>query len=195
MKRSARTEGPVHIKCILKKLEADERLEWVGPCVICGGSTSTQKTGRHDRQAVYVHALHESTLGCALVYDYQQEQLIACDKKRVAQEYALEQGVSVRVALDELGFLLDEMPEENADYFNYDSYIHSIQWKIKAERAKYHARWTCQRCKAKFRIGSSQLHAHHKHYRTLYRERPQDIEVLCAHCHRKEHGLVEELPY
>ena len=40
----------------------------------------------------------------------------------------------------------------------------------------------CQRC------GARATDAHHRHYRTLGRERDSDLEALCADCHAQAHG-------
>lgn len=33
------------------------------------------------------------------------------------------------------------------------------------------------------------LHLHHKHYKTLGREQPEDVELLCNVCHGLHHGI------
>jgi hypothetical protein len=44
--------------------------------------------------------------------------------------------------------------------------------------------WICERC----RLKTSTMHAHHRHYYTLGFEEIDDLEALCADCHRVEHG-------
>lgn len=71
-------------------------------------------------------------------------------------------------------------------YSDYNSYIRSYEWAIKATEAKELANWKCTKCRTK---GNKRtLDAHHKHYKTLYHERPNDIEVLCRSCHSRRHG-------
>lgn len=81
-------------------------------------------------------------------------------------------------------------PFGQEEYDDYHSYIKSFDWEIKAELAKRHAGYRCQGCgHVKDRYDrTDKLHLHHKHYRTLYRERRQDVEVLCESCHKRRHG-------
>jgi 5-methylcytosine-specific restriction endonuclease McrA len=50
---------------------------------------------------------------------------------------------------------------------------------LKAQAAKRRAGFRCQVCN-----GTSRLQAHHRHYLTLGNEKPEDITVLCAECHK-----------
>ena len=61
----------------------------------------------------------------------------------------------------------------------YDKYIKSESWANKRAFALYKANYTCQHCKEQ----GKNLEVHHKHYDTLYRERLNDVEVLCKSCH------------
>ena len=64
----------------------------------------------------------------------------------------------------------------------YHRYLASDHWKAKADEAKGRAGNKCERC------GSRKwLEVHHKTYKKVYRERPQDLEVLCSRCHRNHH--------
>jgi hypothetical protein len=60
----------------------------------------------------------------------------------------------------------------------YESYLRSREWGLKSADARRRAGYRCQRCGAK-----GQLDVHHKHYRTLGNEAPEDLEVLCVTCH------------
>ena len=68
---------------------------------------------------------------------------------------------------------------------NYYEYIQSKEWIKKANAAKKRADGRCQLC---YKDGS--LHAHHRTYKRLGDEKPNDITVLCANCHAKFHDIV-----
>jgi hypothetical protein len=77
--------------------------------------------------------------------------------------------------------------DERDYYDDYQSYISSREWEIKSFHTKAKAGWRCEQCK---RPGKkNRLHLHHKHYKTLFRERRCDVEVLCDNCHKKRHNL------
>lgn len=42
----------------------------------------------------------------------------------------------------------------------------------------------CERCEA-----TKNLEVHHKHYETLFKEAPEDLEVLCIPCHARADEL------
>lgn len=49
----------------------------------------------------------------------------------------------------------------------------------------------CERCgqeRKQFRY----LHVHHLTYERLFKEEPEDLEILCAACHRAEHGIKKK---
>ena len=60
----------------------------------------------------------------------------------------------------------------------YYAYIASSLWKTKAQAAYRRAGYRCQVCNS-----GVELHAHHRTYERLGRERAMDITVLCAGCH------------
>lgn len=68
----------------------------------------------------------------------------------------------------------------------YKDYLKSKEWSdIKVDLYLSRGK-KCERC------GSSKfLHVHHKHYRNIFKEEPQDLEILCSSCHRREHGIGE----
>ena len=68
---------------------------------------------------------------------------------------------------------------------DYHQYIRSDVWKEKAIAAKEHAGYRCQICNTTG--NNSTLHAHHRTYERLGNERPDDITVLCAGCHKTFH--------
>jgi len=68
----------------------------------------------------------------------------------------------------------------------YREYIKSDAWKARRKQWFDKFGWHCHRC------GSTRsLQLHHKHYRTLGRERDGDLEGLCGVCHEMEHGIAE----
>lgn len=70
---------------------------------------------------------------------------------------------------------------EDVRAMDYYTYIKSKAWRKK--RKKF-IRMSGGQC----RCGSRRsLQVHHKHYRTLKRERFEDVEVVCKHCHEHIH--------
>lgn len=65
---------------------------------------------------------------------------------------------------------------------SYYEYLDSEQWKIVRNAAFAAHGKQCQVCH-----GTSRLQVHHKHYKTLFREQPCDLEVLCHGCHLHQH--------
>ena len=68
---------------------------------------------------------------------------------------------------------------------DYYEYIGSAKWKAKADMAKQRANYRCQLCNA-----SGELHAHHREYKCLGNEQPEDIIVLCSACHARFHDRL-----
>lgn len=66
---------------------------------------------------------------------------------------------------------------------DYQTYIKSEAWKIKAKEAKDRAGNRCELCNSSIKI-----HAHHKKYVNLGHEEKGDIIVLCKKCHSIFHG-------
>lgn len=76
----------------------------------------------------------------------------------------------------------------------YREYINSADWKFRADQFKAAKNHKCEECGMSsddYWAGISrhqiELHVHHKHYRTLGREKQTDVRVLCRPCHRLEH--------
>lgn len=65
---------------------------------------------------------------------------------------------------------------------NYSEYTKSPYWKRTAARKRKSVGYRCESCKAK---GYTEVH--HLHYRTLWAETNQDLQVLCRPCHEKRH--------
>lgn len=75
----------------------------------------------------------------------------------------------------------------------YHEYLDSPQWRKKRRKALRHYKHRCVVCGS-----ADRLHVHHRHYRTLFRESMDDLEVRCAGCHANEHegdvpGVVDPL--
>lgn len=63
----------------------------------------------------------------------------------------------------------------------YKTYINSEEWKKKASKAREMARYSCEECEKRH----PHLEVHHLSYQNLYRERWNDIGVLCPTCHEE----------
>lgn len=70
----------------------------------------------------------------------------------------------------------------------YTEYIASPYWHFVALIYRCRANFHCQRCGEARR---TRLSVHHKTYEHIGSELqyPEDMEVLCATCHMKEHGI------
>lgn len=80
---------------------------------------------------------------------------------------------------------------------DYDEYINSHEWELKASDAKRRADFRCQVC-----YSPSDLQVHHRTYIRLGQEDPGDLTVLCDTCHEmytKAHRitrwLLDPVPY
>jgi 5-methylcytosine-specific restriction endonuclease McrA len=67
----------------------------------------------------------------------------------------------------------------NFDRKRYEDHIRSEKWAIKRAFALNRAGKACEKCGYMFG-----LQVHHKHYRNLGDEKPEDLEVLCLDCHK-----------
>lgn len=72
--------------------------------------------------------------------------------------------------------------EERFVRLDYYVYLASPAWSKKRRRFIREAGGKCQTCGS-----NKRLQVHHKHYRTLGRERRRDVRVLCDDCHSLEH--------
>ncbi len=64
----------------------------------------------------------------------------------------------------------------------YSDYLNSKEWaEIRIELFTVRGK-KCERCSSK-----KKLHVHHKHYKNIFHEEPEDLEILCSKCHEKEH--------
>lgn len=74
----------------------------------------------------------------------------------------------------------------HAENSRYQTYLRSEEWAAKRKAALEYAEHRCQVCYG----DRGQLHTHHRTYARLYDERPADLVILCAHCHKLFHGKV-----
>lgn len=65
----------------------------------------------------------------------------------------------------------------------YIQYLNSQEW-LNLRLDIITSRIKCERCGSK-----KCLQVHHKHYRTIYKENPEDLELLCKKCHESEHKI------
>lgn len=70
----------------------------------------------------------------------------------------------------------------------YVEYLWSPEWRQRRAMHIRQADFTCDRCSTRTRK-YGELHVHHKSYERFGREDSADLEVLCAACHQKEHGI------
>lgn len=159
----------------------------VGNCVVCDQETKTRFTNKNTGKRDFVHDHHEPEyIGCKEVWRYWQERPFKV-KRSDCIERAKFGDDSAAEMLREAGedTFLDER-----DYYtpgDYHSYIQSREWKIKAMAVKQSVRFKCERCGYRSDISTShELHAHHLTYKRLFREHRQDIQILCADCHKEE---------
>ena len=64
---------------------------------------------------------------------------------------------------------------------NYQTYIHSEEWREKSDAAKERADYRCQVCNTPDSM--AQLETHHRTYERLGYEDDGDLIVLCDECH------------
>jgi 5-methylcytosine-specific restriction endonuclease McrA len=64
----------------------------------------------------------------------------------------------------------------------YQEYLRSPEWRARREVVARRSGGVCERCGG--RSGEDARDLHHLHYRTLYDERPEDLQHLCRSCHR-----------
>ena len=69
-------------------------------------------------------------------------------------------------------------------WVNLAAYYKTPHWqKVRAQKAAQ-AGYKCEKCGAKGR-----LETHHIHYRSLYHERLNDLQLLCNRCHTRGGGI------
>lgn len=72
----------------------------------------------------------------------------------------------------------------------YHKYLRSKKWaRIKVDLITIRGP-KCERC-GDVRKHVRYLHIHHLTYKNIGNEKPEDLEILCAPCHRNEHGITK----
>jgi 5-methylcytosine-specific restriction endonuclease McrA len=66
--------------------------------------------------------------------------------------------------------------------FDYEAYLRSPEWRARARQALCRAGYRCQVCGNR-----GPLDVHHRTYRRVGREWPEDLTVLCHRCHELFH--------
>lgn len=86
---------------------------------------------------------------------------------------------------------IDIMKVDNKDWKEkYEKYIISPEWyNLKIDLLEKRG-CKCEKCGKPKK--PTQLQIHHLTYERLYNELPEDLLILCAVCHMKEHGLIKE---
>ena len=65
----------------------------------------------------------------------------------------------------------------------YYDYLQSPAWaEIRIDMLSAYPK--CSRCDSEYL-----LQVHHKSYKNIFNEEPEDLEVICKSCHRKEHNI------
>ena len=68
--------------------------------------------------------------------------------------------------------------------FKYNTYIKSIRWSNKRDKALERDNYSCRKCWC-----NNNLHVHHASYRRLWTEKVSDLFTLCSHCHKEFHSI------
>lgn len=106
-----------------------------------------------------------------------------CDKVTTLTVYQHKGNTFVRQGI--IGTrLVGIMEKEKTNKEKYLDYLKSDKWKEIATRKRRKAGHKCQLCNN----SNSVLHVHHTNYDHIYKERLQDLIVLCENCHKKFHG-------
>lgn len=68
----------------------------------------------------------------------------------------------------------------------YKKYLKYEHWRVIRTKFISERGGKCEDCGT-----TENLHIHHMHYRTIGKEKKEDVEILCANCHEYKH-LKEE---
>lgn len=66
----------------------------------------------------------------------------------------------------------------------YGEYLLTKWWRNRRLERIRVAGWQCEECGEK-----RALQVHHLHYRSLWREKDKDLQVLCRECHEGKHAM------
>ena len=70
---------------------------------------------------------------------------------------------------------------------DYSKYLKSQEWKKKREEVLERDGYKCQKCEA-----TENLQVHHLTYKNIFNEPLEDLQTLCADCHRKVHEIWDK---
>lgn len=70
---------------------------------------------------------------------------------------------------------------------DYEDYLHTDHWYNVRSKALRRANMRCQVCSSR-----NSLQVHHCNYSCLGEEKPRDVLVMCASCHKKRHDPKQE---
>jgi 5-methylcytosine-specific restriction endonuclease McrA len=85
--------------------------------------------------------------------------------------------------------------KRSAHSAQYRAHLQSPEWARIRREALERSGYSCALCglsKAQLQRIGRHLEAHHKHYRTLGHERPEDLTVLCAGGRGSCHALADQ---
>lgn len=69
----------------------------------------------------------------------------------------------------------------------YKAYLRTPEWKAVRMEVLHLRNHKCERCNSTYR-----LEVHHKTYRHIFNESPNDLEVLCHSCHKNHHKIQDK---
>ncbi len=68
----------------------------------------------------------------------------------------------------------------------YKKYLKSAKWAmIRIDLFMLRGK-KCEKCSSKHKI-----QVHHKTYKNIFKEEPEDLIILCDYCHKSEHGIIK----
>ncbi len=77
-----------------------------------------------------------------------------------------------------------KVARQKPKFIPYNEYLLSKWWKRKRVQKLKSTEWKCERC------GEKATQVHHKHYRSLWKEKNSDLESICAACHQIQHECL-----
>lgn len=68
----------------------------------------------------------------------------------------------------------------------YDNYLRTPEWREKREELFLLRGKKCEKCGS-----TKQIEVHHLHYKNIFNEKMEDLQVLCKPCHIEEHRILK----
>lgn len=75
-------------------------------------------------------------------------------------------------------------PSQKKQWIDYPSYLLGNWWKSKRNLKLRSQNYRCEIC------GKKATQVHHKHYKTLGREKNADLVAICRQCHETHHECL-----